>query len=89
MELNFKNLEEYLQAYMDNESQEEITIDSDSDGNQETYQYKSLASDLNSVSPAQRLGFIEKYMEFIAPKQLRRGTTSASEDKDFNLVEAK
>ncbi|KKK74581.1 hypothetical protein LCGC14_2882350, partial [marine sediment metagenome] len=34
-----------------------------------------------------RLGFIEKYMEFIAAKQLRRGTSTASDDKDFRLVE--
>ena len=46
-----------------------------------------IEQDLAEVTSAQRLAFIEKYMEFVSPKQLRRGTSTASEDKDFNLVE--
>ena len=47
----------------------------------------NLSADLDKVSPAQRLGFIEKYLEFIEPKQLRRGTKTASGDMTFKLVE--
>ena len=81
MELNFKSLEEYIQAYMDGPIVYEIKED------KKIYLSKSMESDLERVSPAQRLGFIEKYMEFIAAKQLRRGTSTASDDKDFRLVE--
>ena len=80
MELNFKTLEEYLQGYLDGSA--DFTGSNTGDS-------KSLESDLDNVSPAQRLGFIEKYLEFIEPKQLRRGTSTASSDKDFTLNEAK
>ena len=46
-----------------------------------------LQEDLGKVSPAQRIGFIEKYLEFIEPKQLRRGTKVAGGDKEFVLIE--
>jgi len=46
-----------------------------------------LAKDLETCTPGQRLQFVEKYMEFVAPKQLRRGTVTAGEDKDFQLIE--
>ncbi|KKK96769.1 hypothetical protein LCGC14_2659450 [marine sediment metagenome] len=51
------------------------------------YINEGLWADLDTVTPGQRLGFIEKYMEFVSPKQLRRGTSTASDDKDFRLVE--
>ncbi|KKL83255.1 hypothetical protein LCGC14_1976570 [marine sediment metagenome] len=89
MELNFKSLEEYIQAYMDQAMEEQHTTDINAEGDTATYTFKSLSADLDKVSPSQRLGFIEKYMEFVSPKQLRRGTSTASDDKDFNLVEAK
>lgn len=65
MNLDFKELETYLQNYIDS----------------------NLSEDLDKVSPAQRLGFIEKYLEFIEPKQLRRGTKQASGDMSFQLIE--
>ena len=53
------------------------------------YINEGLQEDLKTVSPAQRLGFIEKYLEFIEPKQLRRGNKIASGDKEFVLFEVK
>jgi len=44
-----------------------------------------LSEDLEKVAPSQRLGFIEKYLEFIEPKQLRRGTSTVSEEKDIEV----
>ena len=67
MELNFEELENVLQKYVD----------------------YNLQSDLDAVTPSQRLSFIEKYLEFIEPKQLRRGTKVAGGDKEFILVEIK
>ncbi len=87
MELDFKNLEEYLQDYMNSTLPDFNLIDSE--GRHKEYKGASLRHDLAIVTPQQRLGFIEKYMEFISPKQLRRGTSTASADKDFNIVEAK
>jgi len=65
MNLDFKELEETLQDYVNTK----------------------IHLDLEKVSPAQRLGFIEKYLEFIEPKQLRRGTKTASGDMSFKLIE--
>jgi len=53
------------------------------------YINNDMSEDLGKVTPAQRLGFIEKYLEFIEPKQLRRGTKQASGDMSFRLVEKK
>ena len=50
------------------------------------YLDNELSEDLGKVTPAQRVGFIEKYLEFIEPKELRRGTKTAGDDKDFKLV---
>ena len=85
MELNFKSLEEYIQAYMDG------ALPMYEAYNAETKKKEcrtiSLTNDLNKASNSQRMSFVEKYMEFVSPKQLRRGTSTASDDKDFRLVE--
>ena len=81
MELNFKEMELCLQEYINGGDH----YVEDSPFNRDSV---SLKNDLDKVTPSQRLGFIEKYMEFVSPKQLRRGTSTASDDKDFNLVEA-
>ena len=47
-----------------------------------------LSEDLSKVTPAQRLGFIEKYMEFIQAKQLRKDTKAPTGDTAFKLIEA-
>ena len=85
MELNFEKIGSYIQRYMDGTLP---TITAIKDGKE--YQKSiSFIDDLNRVSEAQRLGFLEKYIEFIEPKQLRRGTSTASSDKDFTLNEVK
>ena len=55
----------------------------------QSYIDTKLQADLDKVTAAQRIGFIEKYLEFIEPKQLRRGTKVAGGDKEFILVEIK
>ena len=68
----------------------EMELNFDTFGNYlQEYINKGLQEDLKAVTAAQRLGFIEKYLEFIEPKQLRRGTKLASGDKEFVLVEVK
>ncbi|KKK83678.1 hypothetical protein LCGC14_2790940, partial [marine sediment metagenome] len=73
MELNFKSLEEYLQGYMNGGKEVIVHM-----GEVDIISQISLENDLNQVTASQRLGFIEKYMEFVSPKQLRRGTSLAS-----------
>lgn len=65
MNLDFKELETFLQDYINDQ----------------------MSDDLKEVTAAQRLGFIEKYLEFIEPKQLRRGTKQATGDMNFTLIE--
>ena len=49
------------------------------------YINNDMSEDLGKVSPAQRLGFIEKYLEFIKGKQLRRGAEDVSGDESIDI----
>lgn len=49
------------------------------------YINNDMSEDLHKVSPAQRLGFIEKYLEFVKGKQLRRGSEDVSGEENITI----